>query len=133
MSTAQVSQHRKSMATLEEPTVKIKTEADRARLAEFVDLTGLVYDLQHPIIMVGLPSEEYVKSFGREFVKGEPFTIKKKMGNKTYVRFSRVMDVYRVCLALDGKTKIHQKAVRAILDKLEGRFGKDKLKAALRG
>ena len=123
---------RKSMETLGEPTVKIKSETERSKLTEYIDLTGLVYDLQHPIIMVGLPSEDYVKSFSREFVKGEPFTIKKKAGTKTYVRFSRVMDVYRVCLALDGKTKIHQRAVRAILDKLESRFGKDRLRAALK-
>jgi len=130
MKTDSVSHGRKSMDTLGASTVKIKKESVKD-LVQYVDLTGLVYDLQHPIIMVGLPSEDYVKQFGRQFVKGEPFTVKKKKGTKTYVRFSRVIDVYRVCLALDGHTKIHQRAVKAIIEKLEERFGRDRLRAAL--
>lgn len=124
----------KSNAPLGKMTVRHDISADD--LALHIDLTGLVYPISDgtpvPTVLVGLP-EPRVGEFYQKFFKPgvKQRTIVKKNGNKHYVRFGRVLDLYRIMMALDGKTKVHQEAVRAIKSKLEKKYGKSRLIAAL--
>lgn len=115
-------------------TIEFKpTEPNIKQLAQYVDLSGLVYSqLERPIIMVGMP-DPYLNDFLERY--GAPDTghtmVKKKTGNRKYVVVNRVVDVYKLCKALDGRTLVHQKAVKAIIKKLEDKYGKDELESAL--
>lgn len=122
----------RSMGALGKSTIEVKPGRE-SDLAMFIDLTGLVYpDLPHPVVLVGMP-KQIIPEFGQFMRKGvKPTMIKKDAGNKYYARVSRVLDVYRLCKALDGQTRVHQKAVKAILQKLESRYGRANLEAALK-
>lgn len=124
----------KSSAPLGKMTVRYDISAED--LALHVDLTGLVYPQTEgcpvPVVLVGLPAPR-VPEFYQKFFKPEVKrkTIVKENGKKHYVRFGRMLDLYRIMLALDGRTKVHQVAVRAIRNKLEKKYGKERLMAAL--
>lgn len=117
---------------LGEATMKLP-DVNMSQLVDMVDLAGLVYDnVPHPTIFVGVP-KPYVAKFKNQFMKRgvEPASSKKTGGNRHYIRISRVLDVYKVCLALRGKTLVHEKAVTKIISKLEQKYGRDTLRAAL--
>lgn len=124
----------KSYAPLGKMTVRNDISAED--LARDIDLVGLVYPQTEgcpvPIVLIGLPGArvpEFYEKFFRPGVKRR--TIVKENGRKRYVRLGRVLDLYRVMRALDGRTQVHQQAVRAIKTKLEKKYGKDRLLAAL--
>lgn len=123
-----------SRAPLGKVTVRQDLQPDD--LALHVDLAGLVYPANKntpvPIIMVGLPPERVDEFFGKFFKPGTPRkTIRKKNGNREYVRIGRSLDLYKICRALDGHTQVHQRAVQAIKQKLEKIYGKERLLTAL--
>ena len=123
-----------SDAPLGKMTVRHDISADD--LALHIDLTGLVYTTSEgcpvPTVLVGLPAPRVPEFYEKFFKPGvKQRVIVKKNGNKHYVRFGRVLDLYRIMRALDGRTKVHQQAVRAIKTKLEKKYGKDRLLAAL--
>lgn len=123
-----------SKAPLGKVTVRQDLQADD--LALHIDIAGLVYPASPgtpvPAIYVGLPGPRVPEFFEKFFKPGVPQkVIIKKHGNRQYVRIGRALDLYKLCRALDGRTKVHQHAIRAIRQKLEKKYGKDRLLRAL--
>jgi len=120
------------LAQLDPPTITVP-ENSVNEIVSMADLAGLVYpDSPNPVVFFGVP-DPYVGEFKKKFImKGEkPAVTKKPGGNRNYIRISRVLDLYKLCLALDGRTLVHQKAVKAIRTKLEQKYGKQALQAAI--